>query len=543
MIRAINKEYSNNIYFFKLKMDKVKFIKLNNLYKSLKRLDLDILEKFNCAEITDEDYFSYAIQNDIVSNTLNILVNYLAGNIESVGVDNSCRIILEALTIFEINSKGDISQIQKSIYRYSYAYVDLANFRLMTTKEQLQEERFKDIRADRNKCANYIKKHFGCEYEDIIKQENGSDDPCFFLKKNLKDKIAFAKLIDKYFPKNMDVGQLYEFFSIIVHPRCELDPEAEKATMEVHQTFVDDVLDFVANFLAINNLLPTSDGGNDFNKDFFYNPLLAVNVHNIKEMEFAFNLSIINICNLIDGFDWFSWFFLEKTKYLVLDMMTSLSLGYKEHVIASFKPFIELFSIFCNINKHGDLTEFEYLKRSYWISSRMQINEHLKKYNIPASNRNYMEELQSLYEEYYAARYKVDAFSKFYDKYTHNSLYFLDNSKKSFSKFVREAIEWIAMNEIQNKEFMTLYKISKDMAHASGYSFNATIDLVQVTSHQVMRATFYVVYYFVCSVTDTLKEHNINVNLSEIKYALEMHMQIQNDAINKIYQKQDFEGN
>ena len=58
-------------------MDEVKFIELNNLYKSLKTLDLDILAKFNRTEVSDEDYFLYGIQNDIVSNTLNIIINYL----------------------------------------------------------------------------------------------------------------------------------------------------------------------------------------------------------------------------------------------------------------------------------------------------------------------------------------------------------------------------------------------------------------------------------------------------------------------------------
>jgi hypothetical protein len=524
-------------------MDNTKYIKLNNIYKSLKQLDLDILAKFNHSEISDEDYFLYGIQNDIISNALNILVNYLAGNIESMGVDNSCRIILEAMTILAIEANGDISQIQKSIYRYSYAYVDLANFKLVTTKEQLQDEHFKSIKSDRNKCAKYIKEYFGCEYEDIVKQENGVDDPCFYLKENLKDKIVFAKLIDKYFPKDMGIGQLYEFFSIMIHPRCELDQEAEKATMEVHQDFVDNVLALIENFLSDNNLLLKSKNDNDFNNDFFYNPLLANNVHNVKEMEFAFNLSINSICNLPDGFDWFSWFFLEKTKYLVLDMMTSLSLGYTEHVVASFKPFIELFSIFYSINTQKNMIEFEYLKRSYWISSRIQFNEHIKKYNIPASNRNFKEELQSLYNDYYATRYGVSSFGKFYDKYLHNSLYFLDNSKKSFSKFVREAIDGISVEELQSKDFLTLYKISKDMAHASGYSFNATVDLVRVVSHKVMYATLFIIYHFLLNAMATLKEHNIDVDLSAIIYALELHMEMQLDAIGKIHQNHDTESN
>lgn len=50
---------------------------------------MDILAKFNHDEISDCGYFFYGIYNDIVSNALNIIVNYLVGNIESAGVDNS----------------------------------------------------------------------------------------------------------------------------------------------------------------------------------------------------------------------------------------------------------------------------------------------------------------------------------------------------------------------------------------------------------------------------------------------------------------------
>lgn len=518
-------------------MEQENFEKLNYLYKSLKRLDFDILAKFNCAEITDEDYFFYGIHNDIVSNALNILVNYLIGNIESAGVDNSCRMILEAITILAMNESGDIEPIQKSIYRYNYAYVDIENLKLVTTKEQFQKDNFKAIKNDRNKCARFIKKHFGCEYEDIQKQDSGVDDPCFYLKKNIKEKVVFAKLIKKYFPTDSLIGNLYEFFSIIVHPRFEMYPDAEKATMETHHFFVDNILDLVTNYLTDNKMLPSADNEKDFNDDFFYNPMLANNVRNIKEMELSFHLAMNALCLFPNGYDWFTWFFLEKSKYLVLDMMTSLSLGYTEHVSATFKPFIELFSIFYKINTVEDLTEFGYLKESYWISSRMQINEHLKNCGMNASNRDYKKELKKLYESYYADRYKVESFSKFYDKYLHNSLYFLDSSKKSFNKFVREAIDEIATEDTQGKDFMTLYKISKDMSHASGYSFNATVDLVRVVSHKVLYTTLYIMREFLIRGIETVKEREKVETVRLIIESFNTHLQIQAEAIGEIYKK------
>ena len=43
---------------------------INNLYKVLRRHDVEIL---------NNDYFFYGINSDIVSNSLNILTNYLSG--------------------------------------------------------------------------------------------------------------------------------------------------------------------------------------------------------------------------------------------------------------------------------------------------------------------------------------------------------------------------------------------------------------------------------------------------------------------------------
>lgn len=116
-------------------LDHKVFTFFNELYKTLKQQDVEILKHFNCDEVSDNDYFFYGISSDIISNSLHILINYLSGNIESAGVDTSCRTILEALTIIEMNKNGEITHLQKKIYRYSYAYVDLDNFHAILTNE------------------------------------------------------------------------------------------------------------------------------------------------------------------------------------------------------------------------------------------------------------------------------------------------------------------------------------------------------------------------------------------------------------------------
>lgn len=70
--------------------------KIEDFYKLLWTYDQDILDHFNDDTITDNDYFFYVINSDIISNTLNIVINVLSKNIESAGVDLSCRVIIEA---------------------------------------------------------------------------------------------------------------------------------------------------------------------------------------------------------------------------------------------------------------------------------------------------------------------------------------------------------------------------------------------------------------------------------------------------------------
>ena len=74
------------------------------------------------------------------------------------------------------------------------------------------------------------------------------------------------------------------------------------------------------------------------------------------------------------------------------------------------------------------------------------------------------------------------------------------------------------------------------MAHASGYSFNATVDFVRVMSHKVLFTTLYIIRHCLFNGVETLKEHNVNINLQPITESLELHMQMQLEAVSKIYE-------
>lgn len=519
-------------------MDKeLKQYDIRNLYRVLKRHDVEILKHYNCAEISDNDYFFYGINSDIISNALNILTNYLSGNIESVGVDLSARMILEAMVILKMDAKGAISENQKRIYRYLYAYVDEDNFHslLKDLPEETKNERLKELLENKEKAKKAIIEHFGCSEKDLKNRNISIDDPCFYLKTNLRDDIRFSKLLKKYSLGDGSEIKAYKFFSMFIHPRCEMDPQVQEWLVQFKKIYVDLVLNHVFEYLKACDLLRYDENSSDFDHDLFYNPLLANNVHNIKETEKLIHLLKKQVCYLPDGYDVFTWQFLEKVRYLVLDMMTSISLGYNEHVIAIFKPFVEEYSIFYAMGSVDTKEEFDLLKKAYWITSRIQLDDHFKESGIEVASTP-EEEIKNIYEHYYRDKYQMDDYQGFYMELRKNSLFFLAKEKKSFNKHVRALIENVFVSdESESKNVMTLYRISKDMAHASGYNFNATASMVDVSAHKVLLYTYKLIIHFVLSASETLADHNIKTDVADIIAFLRSLCSMHSQAIDNIY--------
>ena len=69
----------------------------------------------------------------------------------------------------------------------------------------------------------------------------------------------------------------------------------------------------------------------------------------------------------------------------------------------------------------------------------------------------------------------------------------IDNDSSSEIGRIMQGCDWYVKNEDvfvndenESKDVMTLYRISKDMAHASGYNFNATAGMVDVSAQKVL---------------------------------------------------------
>ena len=210
----------------------------DDFYKTLKQHDVAILKKFNDKDISDDDYFFCGINSDIMSNALSILINKQSGNIESIGVDNNCRATIEAFVILVMDAKGQISQDQKKLYRYQYALVDYDNFRKVLSEEDKSNDNYKELMADREIAIEAAIKCLNCTREDIKNFKFSADDPAFYLKKKINDRISFARLLSDYPVFDEKYGKIYEFFSLISHPRFEKDRDVEKIFLGMRKAYI-----------------------------------------------------------------------------------------------------------------------------------------------------------------------------------------------------------------------------------------------------------------------------------------------------------------
>lgn len=500
----------------------------DDFYKTLREHDNTILKKFNDKDLNDEDYFFLGINSDIMSNALSIFINRLSGNSESIGVDNNCRAIIEAFVVLKMDASGEITPKQKELYRYQYALVDYDNFKKAITEQDKENDNYKRLNKDKEKAIQIAMEHFDCTRKEINNYKFSADDPAFYLKKKLWDKISFAHLLDKYPIFDEKSIKIYEFFSLFAHPRFEMNPEAERGYNEIRKTYVEKVLNYVFKYLADLKFLIKDDKLKSFNEDFWFNPKLANNVYNMRTLEQTFILLERLLCKFDNGWDAFTWFYLEKMRYLIIDMSINVSLGYNEQACSKLKSFIEYSAIFNAVVKSDSIEEFKNIKLGYWYSSKLQVEEYLDDLGLADTNILDKDLLKALFEVFYKEKYRVETYEEFEKKMRGNSLYFISgDEKKSYNAFCMTLIDDVFKDEEKNKFVKNIYRISKDMNHATGYNFNASEGIWFSAPHRALIVVYDILIYFVLLLANSLHENGIerdvSIPVAQLKLFLQQH--------------------
>lgn len=482
---------------------------LDDLYKNLSKCDTYILKKFNDDDISDDQYFLYGILEDIISNSMHILTNNFIDSYHSIGVDNSCRTIIEGFTILEMNKKGLIDNLQKRIYRYSYSLVDLENYKDIIG-ENTQEEILKRLLDDADKCKKTIIERYGCDADFLNKKNLYLGDPVLYLRKKLKEKVKFNEIINQYNKKYL---KNYELFSILSHPHCELQMKVYAAIIKIRDASIDVLLNDVSKLIKEYNLDNFDGEEKDFYTVFWNNPVLDNNKCQIKDVDYLFDSLEYKLCFFEKGTDWYSFLFFEKVKNILKDTLISSTLGYLEQVVVAFKCFIELFAIHYKINSVEDLKEFNVLKTGYWLSSRLQIINYLDENGL---NIDYGD-IELLYNSYYKSKYNLNSIEEFKENIKKNSLYFLDKEMKNYTKWVNYMFEKLT-NENQNI-YKMLYKISLDISHASGYNFNSSVGVIEVNGLIMVSCMLELLINMCMNAVLVYKDENIDVEITtELSY-------------------------
>lgn len=82
---------------------------------------------------------------------------------------------------------------------------------------------------------------------------------------------------------------------------------------------------------------------------------------------------------------------------------------------------------------------------------------------------------------------------------------------------------------------MTLYRISKDMSHASGYNFNATASMVDASSQKVLIYTYKFLLHFILNASLTLEEHGIKTDVKPLVDAIKDLQSMHIEALELIF--------
>lgn len=518
-------------------------IALNDLYRSLKVHDKEILEHFNDKNLDDQQYLFYAINFDIISNALSLIISMETNNIDTFGVDNSCRTIIEAFVVLKMIAVGDICDEQAKIFRYHYAIVDTANIRkYINDKTKLQEE-YKYVEKDRQTAYEAIMRFHNCSKNDL-KRDTTIDDSNFYLKKKLGSKLKFSELLRKYSIFKVNELEMYDFFSLFIHPRYEFDFAIEESFRKIRRKYIDRVLDYVVSYMTETKLFVFDKSINTFKEDFYENPVLKNNVLNINVINSVFESIKKKTCIIDNGYDAFTLFFLDRMREVIVDMQVSISLGYKEHIISLFKSAIEYIAVYSCINKSEDIETFKKLKLAYCYSSRLQVNSLLEKMNIlPLFGDETIEGLRKLFDDYYKEQYSIDDFDSFINNVTYNARYFLSKDKNTFNNIVNKLLDDLYTNQSEREFNKMIYRVSKDMNHGGGYAFNSSPGLLHIMCRHVQNAIYRYMLKLLIATEKTLNEHDNKVDLTFEKKTFEiMAMDEEKDIekINNDYQEKKY---
>lgn len=513
----------------------MKFSKyIDILYKSLKIQYNKALKNLDSDKLNDKEFLYAALNFDVVSNALSIVLNYYFDNLDSRGVDINCRIIIEALSLLNMLSNGDISKEQ------------IANFRTHSKViERLDQKRhfekykkmplFDNIEEEYQEAMRKLMAFYQAS-ERHIKQRYVTD-PLFVFKKTLNEKLKYSDIVNHYFPACMD---MYKFFSILTHPNLEHNPNVKIALNRKRWDFITKMLQYVTSFLKNNRFYVPQNRTTSFDEDVATMSMFKDEIASYRKY---FDNVIRNISNENkNGKDILDIEFLLFTKNLYTDMSIALNLGYLDQVAIKYRVFIEMVSIHFKINNSEDNFEYSSLTNGFLYQTRNSLYPYLTDYDLSGDYRKSIDEgLKYVYKTFYKDEYYLETYADFCENMEENPYYFITNMETGYRNQVVNFATALFKEEEIKELILDAYKVSMNIGHASGYNFNSEEGLIKIYSHVSLFVLWMYLYIYLVNVDKTNKEFDEEIDISEhIKTAM-FAFDNENKAIKEICQEYAYE--
>ena len=136
----------------------------------------------------------------------------------------------------------------------------------------------------------------------------------------------------------------------------------------------------------------------------------------------------------------------------------------------------------------------------------------------------------------------LSSYDEFVENIRNNSLYFVNPKeyyhKKSYDKLVRTYVEnmFSTFENKFNNQIISLYNLSKDMNHASGYNFNSSPGISEYNSHFAMFVLYKMLLNHVLLLNYDPADTNIKLLIESLRKSIDIESKTMKDIVSK-YEK------
>lgn len=463
------------------------------LYKNI-RNQLDVLTYKKVIDVYNYsvDDFEQFLISELTLHLLVILENERNDNIQSAGVDISCRVIIETMALLKAASNGLLSDAQKKIFLLSYLAEDMEN----NLKKNINSELKDLLRKPYNKLIS--------EYQTILDVDE------LKAKEISRDRIAFLKYGGEKRQFNSynaiikatlggDAVKARENANVFIHPSY-----AGSGMVGTNEGIDSDRLKTINQVLtAASEYIPEFNPGKyvkSINNVEFLDEETVYAISKIKKLsKEALKLTRDEVWNnTIVAHERtraiIFWCF-KKMISIIIDLLICESLDYRTLTVAKSKSLIEMISMIGLIMKTNDVDDKAFslvkstmmalsIKNDYSFFEKIKNGQEEKLDKSKQNYQKYISFVRKWYEESVSSKEIDLSFDDFRVGVLNSQIYFLYfDSTLQFKEMVRSGLNQYLKDEKYKCsqlyfDYVWSLKVDHACTYKSEYRENKSFSLV-----------------------------------------------------------------